>query len=343
MSRRCPRPAPVANRCYQPVDKLGQDRTKVRTSGADSRADKRSGRPAGPGLVRSPATRHAVRHRASRGAARDRLPRGRTGVALLSAQRAGQVVPRLKHQPAQRRRRRPCAPPATRRPPPASPRSCSIGNSPLHHGHPDLDGPLLPDPLDHLEVLRRVRRDQLPLRRPARTRRSSPRPARSTARRTPPRPPTRAALTSAEGRAARQRTWCRLPEAVSSRASSAPSTPSSAMPCAASGSRKRPAQLLVDRRGRRSRRARPAAPAAASSSAWSPATAAKNRAHASWCSLPGSARRSSLQRALRPAARRPPRATRAPRSAPARSAPRCAASAARRCRSPGPRTAAPGR
>ena len=53
------------------------------------------------------------------------------------------------------------------------------------------------------------------------------------------------------------------------------------------------------RPARRSSPCRPAAPAAAARSAVRRRpTAAKNRAHASWCSLPGSASRSSAQRAL---------------------------------------------
>ena len=112
------------------------------------------------------------------------------------------------------------------------------------------------------------------------------------------------ALTAAEGRAARQRTWCRLPDAVSSRASSAASAASSTTPCAASGSRNaqrsswstsRPSIFAVPS-SRPAQQLRGPPPARAA--------AAKNRAQASWCSLPGSAARSSRS-APRPGSRAP--------------------------------------
>ncbi len=106
-----------------------------------------------------------------------------------------------------------------------------------------------------------------------------------------------AAFTSADGRAARQRTSCRLPDAVSSLARSAAITAASTAPSAVSVSRN------VQRSSWST--SSPSIFAEPSSSPWRSwrsagvvATAAKNRAHASWWPLPGSASRSSPQRAL---------------------------------------------
>ncbi len=111
------------------------------------------------------------------------------------------------------------------------------------------------------------------------------------------------ALTASDGREARHRTWWRLPDAVSSRASSAPMAASSAAPCEASGDRN--AQRSSWSTSSPSIRA---VPSSSPDSNWKSvseaATAAKKRAQASWCSLPGAASRSS--RSAPSASARPP-------------------------------------
>ncbi len=100
------------------------------------------------------------------------------------------------------------------------------------------------------------------------------------------------ALTVSDGRAARHRTCRRSPEAVSSRASSAASTDASASPWAASGSRK--SQRSSWSTSSPSIFSAPSSRPRSSANSGSPeATEARNRAQASWCSLPASAARSS--------------------------------------------------
>ena len=140
---------------------------------------------------------------------------------------------------------RPGARRATRRSRPASGVPLERREQPPHRVHADLDRTLRPQPLDHLEV-RRPRTVRVSSRWPGWTK---PAIVASTSAFDSASDSTTCAqacaLTAAEGRAARQRTWWRLPDAVSS------------------------GPVRRRSRTRRRGRARPAAPGSAQRSSWS--------------------------------------------------------------------------
>ncbi len=127
--------------------------------------------PGGRPLPGAPSRTHPRSGRATRGGVPDRSPGGVAShrpdarVARLCPERPGQVVPRLQDQAAQRRCRvRVGRQPRVRRRQGRPVESWRDGNRPRTTSMPIWIDRSAHDPLDHREVLLRVRREQLPLR-----------------------------------------------------------------------------------------------------------------------------------------------------------------------------------